>query len=481
MSVDISVSITEDIVDIIATPTVNIVNVTNSASIDPSLYDLSEFTNTSPNPFVRTSGLSSYVPTSRTISTTSPLSGGGDLSVNRTLSISQANGTTNGFLSSSDWTMFNNKQNALGYTPVPETRTLTINGTTQDLSADRTFTISTGITIGTTLITSGTVGRVLFEGTGNVVQESANLTWDNTNSRLALNGTLGKLMFPSPEISFGSRFNGIHFTDSTYATSYGYLSLSSGFGEFRMFAASSYFPTFYSNGAERMRIFTTGNIGINTTTDAGFRLDVNGTARVVGQATIQTLTVGLGGGAVATNTALGLIALLANTTGTANTALGHTSLSNNTTGAGNTAIGFNSLNGTNGTNNSGLGNSTLRHITSGSLNTAVGAEAGRYIADGVTNLTTCDNSVFLGMSARPLANSQTNQIAIGHNAIGAGSNTATLGNTSILDTILRGRINLQQYATGSRPTYVKGALIYDSTLSKLVVGGATGWEVVTSI
>ena len=43
-----------------------------------------------------------------------------------------------------------------------------------------------GITIGTTAITSGTVGRVLFEGTGNVVQESANLFWDNTNGRLGI-------------------------------------------------------------------------------------------------------------------------------------------------------------------------------------------------------------------------------------------------------------------------------------------------------
>jgi hypothetical protein len=34
-----------------------------------------------------------------------------------------------------------NVTTALGYTPVPTTRTLTINGTTQDLSADRTFTI----------------------------------------------------------------------------------------------------------------------------------------------------------------------------------------------------------------------------------------------------------------------------------------------------------------------------------------------------
>lgn len=33
---------------------------------------------------------------------------------------------------------------SLGFTPVPETRTLTINGTTQDLSANRTFTVSGG-------------------------------------------------------------------------------------------------------------------------------------------------------------------------------------------------------------------------------------------------------------------------------------------------------------------------------------------------
>ena len=85
-----------------------------------------------------------YTPASaaRLISTTSPLSGGGDLTADRTLSITQANGSTNGFLSSTDWTTFNNKQNALGFTPVPETRTLTINGSTQDLSADRTFTIA---------------------------------------------------------------------------------------------------------------------------------------------------------------------------------------------------------------------------------------------------------------------------------------------------------------------------------------------------
>jgi hypothetical protein len=46
------------------------------------------------------------------ISTQSPLSGGGDLSANRTLSIPQANGSTDGFLDSADWVTFNGKFNA---------------------------------------------------------------------------------------------------------------------------------------------------------------------------------------------------------------------------------------------------------------------------------------------------------------------------------------------------------------------------------
>jgi hypothetical protein len=44
-------------------------------------------------------------------------------------------------------------------------------------------TISTGITVGTTAVTSGTDGRVFFQA-GGVVQQSASLFWDNTNSIL---------------------------------------------------------------------------------------------------------------------------------------------------------------------------------------------------------------------------------------------------------------------------------------------------------
>lgn len=58
------------------------------------------------------------VTNARTISTTAPLSGGGDLSANRTLSISQATTSTDGYLSSTDWNTFNGKQNNIGLTTV---------------------------------------------------------------------------------------------------------------------------------------------------------------------------------------------------------------------------------------------------------------------------------------------------------------------------------------------------------------------------
>lgn len=49
------------------------------------------------------------VPPIRTITTTLPLQGGGDLSVDRTFSILQGNSTTNGYISSIDWNTFNSK------------------------------------------------------------------------------------------------------------------------------------------------------------------------------------------------------------------------------------------------------------------------------------------------------------------------------------------------------------------------------------
>ena len=49
------------------------------------------------------------VTNARNINTTAPLAGGGDLTADRTLSITQATTSTDGYLSSTDWNTFNNK------------------------------------------------------------------------------------------------------------------------------------------------------------------------------------------------------------------------------------------------------------------------------------------------------------------------------------------------------------------------------------
>jgi hypothetical protein len=66
-----------------------------------------------------------------------------DSGVDHKFNLPTASATNRGALSSTDWSTFNGKQNALGFTPVTNARTLTINGTTYDLTADRTWTIST--------------------------------------------------------------------------------------------------------------------------------------------------------------------------------------------------------------------------------------------------------------------------------------------------------------------------------------------------
>jgi len=243
---------------------------------------------------------------------------------------------------------------------VPTTRTLTINGTTQDLSANRTFTISTGITIGTTAITSGTVGRVLFEGTGNVVQESANLFWDNTNKRLGIgtssptfpldvtyndnsynlglsvrntnagttaligysiynssNVKSASFVFAPANFAIASLANTVIFS-SEGSQKLGFIANSGNGGT----AQDIYFSTSGGNTTYQMQIKGNGNVQIGTNTDAGFKLDVNGTARVVGQITananiVQTanassITAGYEGGFVLTG---GVGSLKRDTTG----------------------------------------------------------------------------------------------------------------------------------------------------------------------
>jgi hypothetical protein len=157
--------------------------------------------------------------------------------------------------------------------------------------------------------------------------------------------------------------------------------------------------------------------------------------------TINSVTVGRGAGADQYNTALGVSALSANTTGgSQNVAVGWNALLNNTTGTNNTAVGMQSLKATTtGSNNSaiglrslqanttgayntGLGNEALYSNTTASYNTAVGYQAGYY------NTTGAYNSAF-GYAS--LITNTTGNYNVAYGSGSLQSNTTASNNTAV--------------------------------------------------
>ena len=185
-----------------------------------------------------------FVSTTRTISTNSPLSGGSDLSANITLSISQSNTSTDGYLSSTDWNTFNNKQSALsGGTLNRIVKWSSANSLGNSIISDDGNTIAIGSTPNTTyqfLITSnksyglyarglnyGLYGNILLNGVGVQGKTSGGIgvlgvsdatsTYNNT-------GVEGQALNSSPE-NIGGKFTatggtanyGIQMIDGTQA------------------------------------------------------------------------------------------------------------------------------------------------------------------------------------------------------------------------------------------------------------------------
>lgn len=114
------------------------------------------------------------------------------------------------------------------------------------------------------------------------------------------------------------------------------------------------------------------------------------------------------------------------TTGNNNSFFGWGAGSSNTSGISNVFLGFQA-----GSNNLG-----------GSTNVIIGNQAGRFINGGVTAATVLNNSIIIGANAYPLADSQANQIVIGYNVVGLGSNTTVLGNSSTTFAAIYGNIGI---------------------------------------
>ena len=251
----------------------------------------------------------------------------------------------------------------------------------------------------------------------------------------------------------------------------------------------------------------TSGAGGSITITPGAQATTGGPGKVV----IDTLTVGRGASGVATNTAVGVSALAANTSGSQNTCIGSGAGQKNTTGVENTFIGETAGNAvTTGTQNVAVGREALLSLTSQSGNVAVGHQAGRNLTTGYynvfagrgaglaaltgnttvcigwnsgssittggenvcigaesgankggggTGLQTGSQNIYIGSRTKSFGISDANAIAIGYGAVGEGDNTAVIGNSS----------TVQQHFYATRYLKTEGSLVFASSTPAAIV------------
>jgi len=168
---------------------------------------------------------------------------------------------------------------------------------------------------------------------------------------------------------------------------------------------------------------------------------------VVGPITVQGLTVGKGGGAVAENTALGVNVFNGVTTGTRATGVGYAALSSLTIGANDTAVGNQALTLlTSGNNNTGIGERALAGCVIGQDNCATGYAS-------LLATTGNQNTAYGSLSLYQLPTGNENT-AVGYNAGSnqtAGSNNGFFGTSSQADSTTGS--NQYTYGNGSVVTH----------------------------
>jgi hypothetical protein len=188
---------------------------------------------------------------------------------------------------------------------------------------------------------------------------------------------------------------------------------------------------------------------------------------------VDGINIGRGGGYSSSNTVIGNLAGLNNTTGGANTFLGYLSGQFNNSGSQNTFIGQNAggLN-TSGNNNINIGVNAGFANTTGVANVFLGRDAGRFITDKSTPATSVDRSIMLGYRTSPLGDSQTNQIVIGYDSTGLGSNTTVLGSSSTVTAAIYGNLLLGTTVDTGQKLQVSGNTIINGGLTATTINAS---------
>ena len=314
------------------------------------------------------------------------------------------------------------------------------------------FTGSVAIT-GSLAVDDVNLGR----GGGDIVNNTA------VGFRAMLNNTTGNY-----NTAFGASAS-LNNATTNNNTAIGYRALVNSSGSFNT-----------AVGSEAGQANTTGTSNTFIGKDAGYT-NVTGTANTL---------IGLGSGYSTTvgnfNSFVGYYSGYSNSIGASNVFFGYSAGGNNTSGSDNVFLGSNTgAANTTGNYNSYLGSVAGFSNTTGAYNIFIGRSAGRFIADKTTGATILNNSIMIGFQSSPLANNQTNQIVIGYDATGLGSNTTVLGNSSTTTTAIYGNLGLgttapdalltvagANQATGAAFNTYGNVLIYSTDSFAINKGGA---------